>query len=1041
LIGDNGGAVIDSYATGAVLGTQNVGGLIGFNENDAPGTSATSPTGDGTVVNSYATGAVTGYIDTFGNEGIDVGGLIGYNQGGVANAFAFGAVIGGDQLGGLIGTNEGSLSSVYSTGLVQAAVGASPTAIGGLVGEDDSGGDIQNAYWDTLTSGQPTVGIGLFGTPGAVTGFTTGQLQSMATIGVTLGPAFAGGAAGGENGVYPYLVDFFPNGVQAVSGFAPTGGTVAMDVAGQSFAGASVGANGYFYQAVAAGTISGGAGSAVIAYSSGGDGGARVDTIADTTTGAVTGLDILPSTLIAPTAFTSWSTASATTLQSQDAALIAAAEGSDTTAASLVGGLTSYGYIATGAGFTINVSPSLANGLYVETTAADATLIVGVNGALTLPGANSLYLLSSDALIIDAPISIAGAGEVTLGFDTASANAPGGLSFDLSPTGFGGSLSYAVGGGEGIAGQALTINGTPYTLLYSMIDVAGINGSSSAYALAAPITATGSHANAVVGGFSGTLEGLGNSISGLSINSSGNYVGLIGKLGTGGVLRDIGLSGGSVAGLDYVGGLVGYSDGSISDAMTSGATVSTNGGEGVGGLVGLNRGAITGSTAADTVENDGSGSATGGLVGYNAAGALSGDAASGTVSGGVYYTGGLVGFNDGAISGASSATGDVSAPGGGRYIGGLVGYNFTAGTITGAMTSGATVSANDGGAVGGLAGFNRGTITGSTAADTVDNNGGGYATGGLVGYNAAGASLSGDAASGTVNGGVDYTGGLVGFNDGAISGASSATGDVSAPGGGLYVGGLVGYNFTAGTITGASTSGATVSADGGAVGGLVGLNRGTVSSSTAADAVENNGSGYATGGLVGDDVAGATISSSSATGTVSGGAKYTGGLVGYNAASAGISSSFATGTVTGGAYDTGGLAGYNDGSISDTYAYSGSISGGAYLGGLVGVNAGGVLSTSWSSGAVAGTSRIGGSIGDKAGGTVSDVYWDEGTSGKTLGVGAGASAGVTGIGGATSLSPQVKATYAGFNFTTTWTINPGASRAYLKIPAPATPPN
>ncbi len=125
LIGDNLGAVIDSYATEeAVLGTQFVGGLVGINENDAPGTSTTNPTGDGTVVKSFATGAVRGYVDSFGNSGIDVGGLIGYNTGAVANAYAMGAVIGGDQLGGLIGTNVGSLSSVYSTGLVRAAVGA-----------------------------------------------------------------------------------------------------------------------------------------------------------------------------------------------------------------------------------------------------------------------------------------------------------------------------------------------------------------------------------------------------------------------------------------------------------------------------------------------------------------------------------------------------------------------------------------------------------------------------------------------------------------------------------------------------------------------------------------------------------------------------------------------------------------------------------------------------------------------------------------------------------------------------------------------------
>ena len=83
-----------------MLGTQNVGGLIGINDNDAPGTSITNPTGDGTVVKSFATGSVTGYVDSFGNEGIDVGGLIGFNSGAVANAYAMGAVTGGDQLGG-----------------------------------------------------------------------------------------------------------------------------------------------------------------------------------------------------------------------------------------------------------------------------------------------------------------------------------------------------------------------------------------------------------------------------------------------------------------------------------------------------------------------------------------------------------------------------------------------------------------------------------------------------------------------------------------------------------------------------------------------------------------------------------------------------------------------------------------------------------------------------------------------------------------------------------------------------------------------------
>ena len=143
-----------------------------------------------------------------------------------------------------------------------------------------------------------------------------------------------------------------------------------------------------------------------------------------------------------------------------------------------------------------------------------------------------------------------------------------------------------------------------------------------------------------------------------------------------------------------------------------------------------------------------------------------------------------------------------------------------------------------------------------------------------------------------------------------------------------------------------------------------------------------------------------------------------------------------------GGSNVGGLVGDNDenATISNSYAYAGSVTGGASTGGLVGYNLGGIA-TSWSSGAVSGTTQVGGSIGDQAGGTVSDVYWDEGTSGWTTGTGAGSSTGLTGIGGATGLDPHQQSTYVGFNFTTVWKINAGTSRPYLQNPAPATPPH
>ena len=941
-----------------------------------------------------------------------------------------GAVIGGDQLGGLIGTNVGSLSCVYSTGLVRAAVGATPTEIGGLIGEDDSGGgQIQLAYWDTLTSGQPTVGVGAFGTPGEVNGFSTEDLQSTATVGVTLGAAFAGGAAGGENGVYPYLVDFFPNGVQAVSGFVYSDAAVTPLVAatvgvianGVSLGTASTGFNGYYYILTAAGGVP--TGHSVLAY---GNNPAAATLATSSGANNTSGVNLYGDALSGTSSDTYFSQ-----VVTDFIPRLAAATGGNSQAASAILNANGLYLIATGASFTLDeaFTASAADSmLVIKTTAATAPITVA--NAIAIDGTNTLELDASGSLSIDAAISIAGAGVVNLSYGA------GGLSFDPGPTGFGGSLSYAVGGGEGITGQALTINGMSYDLLYSMADVSSIDGSVKAFALAAPITATGTLTSAVVGTFPGILDGLGNSITGLNISSAGSNVGLIGRLNRAGVVSNIGLNGGTVSGDDVVGGLVALNTGTITDVFTSGAvsaangvdvgglvgfnavsgaitgafaggaTVSAGGGAGVGGLVGTNAGAVDNSSSSDTVDNAATGRQTGGLVGYNGAGAvISNGSASGTVTGGTGNTGGLVGYNGASatISGGTAtgtvngvdvvgglvgenlgtissgqASGNVSAPNG-LDVGGLVGFKANSATITGASATGVSVSASGASGVGGLVGANAGSVGNSTSSETVDNGAAGRHTGGLVGYNGAGASISNSSASGTVDGGASNTGGLVGYN-----GANAM-------------------------LSGDSASGPVNGVD--EVGGLVGDNRGTIS----------------------NDQAGGNVSAPNGLDV--------GGLAGFSASGGSITSSFASGddVSAAGATGVGGLVGTSAGNISDTYADFTSITGKTDVGGLVGYNGGGIA-TSWSSGAVSGTSVVGGSIGRQIGGTLTNVYWDEGTSGWTTGTGFGSSAGLTGIGGATGKNPDVQATY-NFNFSTVWTINAGTSRPYLQNVTPATPPN
>ncbi|MBR7637056.1 YDG domain-containing protein [Janthinobacterium lividum] len=153
--------------------------------------------------------------------------------------------------------------------------------------------------------------------------------------------------------------------------------------------------------------------------------------------------------------------------------------------------------------------------------------------------------------------------------------------------------------------------------------------------------------------------------------------------------------------------------------------------------------------------------------------------------------------------------------------------------------------------VGGLVGSNGGAITlsASSGAVTGINVDGGGAIGGLAGLNASGASITTSYATGVVTGAREMIGGLVGNNQGALS-QSYATGNVT---GARSIGGLVGLN--GGSIDDAYASGA-VGRAGVAdpilawenMGGLVGESTGSVSHVFSSGAV--TGSGYAAVGAV-----------------------------------------------------------------------------------------------------------------------------------------------------------------------------------------------
>ncbi|RDU99588.1 YDG domain-containing protein [Trinickia dinghuensis] len=176
LIGDNLGAVSNSYSTASVTGTQNVGGLVG---------NSTTP---GSIANSYSTGAVTG-TTVFG-------GLAGWNSGSITLSYSTSNVTQSStgstrtDAGGLVGTDahSGSISQSYATGNVNAA---STNVVGGLVGLAQ--GQITNAYATGSVTGDTNVG-GLIGTAlGGTTAdvYASGALSATGTPGGLIGSGSA----------------------------------------------------------------------------------------------------------------------------------------------------------------------------------------------------------------------------------------------------------------------------------------------------------------------------------------------------------------------------------------------------------------------------------------------------------------------------------------------------------------------------------------------------------------------------------------------------------------------------------------------------------------------------------------------------------------------------------------------------------------------------------------------------------------------------------------------------------------------------------
>lgn len=334
----------------------------------------------------------------------------------------------------------------------------------------------------------------------------------------------------------------------------------------------------------------------------------------------------------------------------------------------------------------------------VEVTTTGSKVQAGdivVVAPFTWSNTSGLTLDAYQSITIGASVSVGGAAALTM------STYDGALSFQNSGNVIFQNLS-----------SALTINGTAFTLVNSIATLVRAVSSDPEgdYALANPYDASGDgiydHAP-VQRTLTGLFEGLGNSISNLTVDDpkAHKYVGLFAVV-SGGV-RDIGLIGANVSAGNgvVVGTLIGLLEtgGTVSGAFATGSVSARRGFVDLGGLIGSSMGDVNLSRA-DVSLSDA------------------------TKQKSDVFAGGLIGVSFGSVE-RSFSQGSVETKAEG-YFGGFVGQNAS-GTISNCYATGAVSASSSAAALGGFAG------TGDSIIDSYStgrvNGGDAYAAGGFVG--------------------------------------------------------------------------------------------------------------------------------------------------------------------------------------------------------------------------------------------------------------------------------------------------------------------
>ena len=450
--------------------------------------------------------------------------------------------------------------------------------------------------------------------------------------------------------------------------------------------------------------------------------------------------------------------------------------------------------------------------------------------------------------------------------------------------------------------------------------------------------------------FTGILDGDGHSVSGIYINSTADDQGLVGVLGEGGTLQDLGVKASYIKGGYSVGGLCGRNDGTVSNCYNIG---SVEGNNSVGGLCGQNYATVTNCyNTGNVTGND----YVGGVCGQNYA-TVTNCYNSGSVAGN-NYVGGVCGWNDiGSITNCYN-TGSVAGNG---YVGGLCGLNY--GIMTNCYNTGSVEGYSN---VGGVCGNSWGNVTNCYyQEDTADK-----------GIGSGSGEATAKTADGFQSGEVAYL--LQGEQEGQVWGQTIGTDEYPVLGGEkvLQIGnGYVNELKQEGDFYLISTADE-LRLFAAIVNGTDGMTRNTAAcGKLTADILLNDTTNWKNWETTAPANSWTPIGSGSQpfSGTLDGDGHSVSsiyinsteiyqGLVGYLGSGGTLQNLGVKASYIKGGYSVGGVCGRNDGTVTNCYN-TGNVTGNSTVGGVCGENYFGTVTNCYNTGSVTGSNDVGGVCG------------------------------------------------------------------------------